>query len=369
MKKDRNKCVLCDDELHGVLEFKLPCFMGVVKDTSNAEDFELSLTQCQGCGEIQTKELFDPNIIYQNNHNINTVGEIWKNHYIEFAEFIKKDIINKSILEISDPSAKIAKLSINFESWDIIEPNPENIKIKNVKFIQGFFDENFKTQKKDIIIHSHLLEHMYEPISFLKQCHNILNEDGMMLFSIPDMDFLLNEGYSPGNILHFEHTYFINKEVVHHLARKAGFEVIEFFFYKNHSVFFKLKKITVPTANIKPIKLELDNKFANNFTHHISNIKSINKITKDSTDEIYLFGAHVSSQFYISNGLDVSKISAIIDNAQSKSNKFLFGTTLQVKQPEILANKKCIVICSHVGIYFDEIVTKLRSINHSINII
>jgi len=343
--------------------------MGVVKEASHTEDFKLSLTQCQECGEIQTKELFDVNIVYQNNHNINTVGSIWENHYIEFARFIKNDIINKSILEISDPSAKIAKLSTEFASWDIIEPNPENIKIENVKFTRGFFDENFKTQKKDIIIHSHLLEHMHDPISFLKQCHDILKDDGIMVFSIPDMDFLLNAGYSPGNILHFEHTYFINKDVVHYIAKKTGFEVSEFFFYKNHSVFFKLKKITPTNENIKPIKLELGNKFTNNFTHHLSNIKDINKITNVSTDEIYLFGAHVSSQFYISNGLDTSKITTIIDNAPSKSGKFLFGTELRVEQPEILTNKKCTIICSHVGVYFDEIVSKLRSINQTINII
>lgn len=366
----RQSCILCESKTTDLFKIKLPIFMGATENITNSEDFDISLVKCQNCGEVQIKELIDLNIIYQNNHNINVVGDIWNGHYIEIANFIKKDISNKTILEISDPSAKIARLSSNFISWDIIEPNPEDIKIKDVNFIKAFFDEDFKIEKKDIIIHSHLLEHIYYPMSFFRHCFNILNDNGMMIFSIPDMDFLLNSGYSPCNILHFEHTYFVNKDIIEYIASKTGFKIIESFNYKNHSIFFKLKKEISIENNT--LKLSIAEKFQNNFNYHLSNIKSINQFVKNNQFkdfEIYIFGAHVSSQFYISNGLDVSQIKNIIDNAPSKINKYLFGTNLQIRGSESLSNKKCIIICSHIGIYFDEVVSKLLQINPKIIII
>jgi hypothetical protein len=363
----RDKCILCDGIINCELQFKLPSFMGVKNNPTNINDFNILLTKCEKCGEVSIKDLLDLNTIYQNNHNINIVGDIWRNHYIQFSNFIQPDLNNKNILEISDPSAKIAKLSSNFKSWEIIEPNPENIKVENVKFTKGFFDNNFATEKKDIIIHSHLLEHIYDPLSFFDKCSKILNDDGLMIFSIPDMQFLLDSGFSPSNILHFEHTYFINKSVVEYFASKSGFEIIDYIHYKNHSIFFKLKKTNkITTYNLN---LSIIDTFKKNFKYHISNIKAINNFLDNNNLEFYLFGAHVSSQFYISNGLNISKIINIIDNDPSKNNKYLFGTSLQVKNSEFLIDKKCAIICSHTGIYFDEIVSKLLSLNSKIIVI
>ena len=60
----------------------------------------------------------------------------------EFNCFIGKNVENKTVLEISDPIAKIARLAKKFKSWYIVEPNPADIEIENVKFIKQFFDEN-----------------------------------------------------------------------------------------------------------------------------------------------------------------------------------------------------------------------------------
>jgi predicted SAM-dependent methyltransferase len=282
------------------------------------------------------------------------------------SNFIKNNIINKDILEISDPSAKIAKLSQNFLSWEIIEPNPENIKIKNVSFIKGFFEDNFEYKRKDIIIHSHLLEHIHDPINFFKKCYDILKEDGLMIFSIPNMDFLLESNYSPNNILHFEHSYFINHDVVKYLCNISGFKIIETFKYKNHSIFFKVKKVI--EKNKIDIKMSIKDNFIFNFNSHLSNIDKINKIILESDKEVYLFGAHVSSQFYISNGLNVDKIICLLDNDKYKENKILYGTNLVIRNPSHINGKNCIIICSHIGVYYDEISSFLIKSNNSSDI-
>lgn len=370
MKKNRKKCVLCGDDTKKLFSFNMPVFMGVNLGNTEEHINEMSFNYCNSCGEVQIDELLDLKVIYQNNHNINVVGKIWEQHYTEFSNFISDSIKDKIVLEISDPSAKIAKLSKNFKYWYIIEPNSQKIKIENVEFIDGFFNDNFNAVNNvDVIIHSHLLEHIHDPINFLKKCNNLLKDDGLMIISVPDMEFLLDNGYSPNNILHFEHTYFLNYEVVELMCESNGFEILEFKKYNNHSNFYKIKK----KSNIldKKIKLNISQKFKNNFINHIDNIHSINeKLIKYEDYKIYLFGAHVSSQFYLFNGLDITKLNCIIDNDTNKQNHKLYGVDLYVKNPKIVTeDEKCVVICSHIGIYYDEIVKQITELNKNIVIL
>jgi hypothetical protein len=345
----------------------MPVFMGVNKDNIEESVNDMSFDVCDFCGEVQINELLDLNVIYHNNHNINVIGDIWEQHYIRFSEFIKDTINDKTILEISDPSAKIAKLSKGFKKWYIIEPNSEKIDLPNVEFINDFFDEKFNSLNDvDVIIHSHLLEHIHNPILFFKKCSEVLSKDGFMLISIPDMDYILNKNYLPNNILHFEHTYFLNSEILEMFSENNGFKIIETFKYKNHSIFYKLKKVS-PRLK-KSIKLEISNKFKTNHKNSIVNINDINnELLKYNNYNVYIFGAHVSSQFYLFNGLDKTKIKYIIDNDKNKQNYKLYGTDLYVKNPEIINNdKNCIVICSHMSVYYDEIVKQLTKINNNV---
>ena len=242
MKKDREKCVLCENtNLIELFKLRMPLFMGVNNNNSTEVYDNMTFLSCDNCHEVQIKELVDLEILYNSNHNIGVIGETWKNHYIELSNFIKDDIIDKTILEISDPSAKIAKLSENFKEWIIVEPNPEETQPDNVTIIQTFFDDEFNTDKEiDIIIHSHLLEHIHNPHSFFKKCHSILKDNGKMFISVPDMEFLIKNKYSPNNILHFEHTYYLDMNVLEYLAKQNGFEITRVKNYNNHSIFHKL---------------------------------------------------------------------------------------------------------------------------------
>jgi hypothetical protein len=79
---------------------------------------------------------------------------------------------------------------------------------------------------------------------------------------------------------------------------------------------------------------------------------------------------NVNTQFYLYNGIDINKIKGIIDNSKSKKNKILYGTNKMVNSPDSIENMdECIVICSHTGVYYNEISQQLKSINKKIKII
>ena len=86
------------------------------------------------------------------------------------------------------------------------------------------------------------------------------------------------------------------------------------------------------------------------------NLKISNKPTQTP---IYLFGAHIFSQFYLKNGLEVSRIIEILDNDPSKQSNRLYGTDLIVRSPEIIKDIRNPVVVLKVGAYKDEIMHQM----------
>lgn len=88
----------------------------------------------------------------------------------------------------------------------------------------------------------------------------------------------------------------------------------------------------------------------------IPKIQELNLILKNGkTKNIYLFGAHIFSQYLIYRGLAVDRIKMILDNNPNKHKKRLYGTNLYVDSPEILNNDHNALVILNCGIYNDEI--------------
>lgn len=367
----RNRCVICEgEELVDFLTIEqMPAFMGVTDVQTDGTKYDMVFCECKSCKNVQLRELLDLELIYSMNHNTEVVGELWKNHYYSFLDFVGDGFINKTILEVGDPSAKIAKLTDVYKKWIIVEKNPDFSCSDKVIFIEKFFEEDFDLYDSiDVIVHSHFFEHLYEPIEFLHKCYNILSDNGEMYFSIPDLRHFLDGDFLPNSILQFEHTYFIDKIYLEYLCDKTGFGIENYFYYNNHSVFFHLKKVN---EKKEPIYVNQDIKsvFVNKYQKLRNRISEINKEI-ESDKNVYLYGSHVTSQSYINNGLDISNIKGLLDGSSAKIGKYLYSTDLMTFSPTIIESKNDVtVICSHMGIYRDEISQRLKNINSFVKII
>lgn len=366
----RKECVICGSKTMGELfTLNMPPFMGVVDRPTNNVLNEMDFTECGDCGNVQIKTILPPEIVYQNNHNIGIIGKIWANHYVEFAKFIEPNIENKVVFEISDPSAKIAsRVGELVDKWYIVEPNPDIESHGNIEFIKEFFDVDFKISDTiDTIIHSHFFEHTYDPNEFLGKCNELLVDGGDMFFSIPNLEHLLNNGTSPNGILHFEHTFFYDINKLGAILGGNGFKVVNMVEYEKHSLFFHVVKCE--NSDTRIINNQVATKFVSSLETHKSKINEINEQIKGK-DNVYLYGSHVTSQFYIFNGLDTTNINGILDNSEFKQGKYLFGTNLKVFIPDTIdTSNEIIILCSHMGIYFNEIKDQLMKMNKNIIII
>jgi len=363
-------CLNKDDNLEPLHSFnKFPVFMGCTKEPYEKDlFFDMDWFIGQQSGLIQLKKLLPLDVLYSKSHGSGEIGKIWDQHHEAFAHFINKSKPN-SILEIGGAHGVLAKNYSDLAKidWCIVEPNPNPIKNCPAKFIKGFFDDTFTYEVPiDTIVHSHVLEHIYEPIKFMGHIQSFMSLNNKLIFSLPNMKEMLLRNYT--NCLNFEHTYFITETYVEKLLNHFGFEITnKEYFMDDHSIFYETKKVS---NKINPLFFQ-KNLYAENkliFNNFVSNLNTevdrLNKYIENSSKKIFLFGAHIFSQFLISFGLNAKKIAYILDNDPNKQGRRLYGTNLFVKSPLYLKDIDSPVVILKAGIYNNEI---SREIHKNIN--
>jgi predicted SAM-dependent methyltransferase len=364
----REKCVVCGhSEFEHVDTIKdLPVFMGTIdkRNTVPYQSEDMKFVKCSNCSSLQLSRLLPLEVLYQSNHNIEVVGKTWTEHFQKFADFIFLNKTDSTILEIGCPSGKLAKeyLMLDTESdWNIAEPNPNEGAIKslpeNIKFKKKWLSELQTGARYGNIVMSHVFEHLYTPYNELQTIHTLLEDDGFLFISIPDMKHILAKGMLPPAGLNFEHTFYVDEENFMHLINRAGFEVHKKLNFNNHSDFYCCKKI----ANKKHANTDLEchnrlvcEKFKDIITEYKTIAMSISSFMSSTNLPVYMYGAHFPAQLLFSMGVNPKNIKGVLDNSVDKIGKKLYGTELKIYSPNILKENNAVVIC-HMGAYTKEI--------------
>ena len=307
------------EDLHTIENF--PVFMGCVEQSIHEDIFcEQTWQINRDTGVLQLKKLVPLSVLYQAPH-ANAVGAMWLNHHRAFSQFINK-YRPTSILEIGGAHGVLSVEYAHHNNipWTIVEPNPAPVKECRAEFIKSFFDEKFKYSKEfDILIHSHVFEHMYDPDAFMSHLSRFIPPGKIIIFSIPNMQVMFERRYT--NCLNFEHTVLLSEGIIEFLLCKHGFRQVEKeYFRDDHSIFYA----AVRDAQVSPIELpkgmyEKNKKLYTDYIkHHIRLVNELNNKMKKTRGPIYLFGAHIFSQFLIEMGLNISNVVCILDNDVKK---------------------------------------------------
>ena len=341
---------------------RFPIYMGVVSKNYKTESKNMNFKINKKSGTVQIFPRVPLKKLYFKSHGSGKIGKVWNDHHKEFFKFTKK-YLNKKILEIGGGHNSISNMFVNLKKKDNIiltSFDPNGRKLKNIKhtLIKDFFNsQNIKKYKIksdiNLIIHSHLIEHIYSPRQFLAKINHLLSNDGYHIFSVPNLKQMIKNGYA--NAMNFEHPFFLDEKMLDFLLGQSGFKIIRKKYFKSsHSIFYltkknKIKKKILPNffSKNKKIFLKLKNKW-------FKDIKLLNRLILDKKD-IFIFGAHIFSQNLIFNGLNFKKIKYILDNDPNKNNQFLYGTKIQVKNPAILKNYNNPLVILRAGPYNQEI--------------
>lgn len=371
MRFKRENSVLTHGEVESLSTIKnFPVFVGATTDSPIDDIFEdLTVDICKQTGILQLRNLIDPSVLYSQFHS-EACGGVWENHHELFANLILKYQHNNSILEIGGSDSRLALDLLNrcdnIKRWTIVEPNTTHrYDDPRLVYVREFFDETTDINDDfDMIVHSHVLEHIYNPYSFLDAVASNLNYGDYHIFSVPNLYAYLKNKYI--NALTFEHTLFLTEEIIDHLLPRHGLETIEKVYYQEHSILYVTRRGRIRAFNLPNKYAEYKKMYIDFFGYYQDFVTRLNEELKITDRDVYLFGGHIFSQYLITLGLRVSHIKCILDNSQLKSGKRLYGTNLMIKLPqEVNLNENSLIILK-AGSYSDEIKQRLLSINKNI---
>jgi len=353
---------------------KFPIFIGCVNKNS-AKDiyYPMKWDISKTTGVIQLRKPPPSNMIYSAYHS-EAVGQTWKKHNNRLVKLVLK-YGNGEILEIGGSNGKFAKIVISsskkIKNWTILEPNPTKNIDKKIKVIKTLFNEKIGINNKyDTIVHSHTLEHFYSPFTSLKKIHNLLKQGGVQIFSVPNLYAWLKRDMP--NALNFEHSIFLTEYFIDKMLAMTGFRITKKQKMGEHSIFYVTKRIE--KFDSSKVKIRNRYKFYKKmYLEFILRSKKLTKILNKEIDNfsgpIYLFGAHIFSQFLLNIGLHKSKIVMILDNSSLKQGQRLYGTRLKVGSPDILKGKKNAMVILRTGLYTKEIKDQILNINPHVKIV
>lgn len=368
---NRNKGLLSGnsrlEKIHTCKNF--PVFFGCTKDDKKTDihaDMHWSIDPQTGI--IQLTKLVPLEILYKNAH-VDGLGEVWSNYYKNFASYIalRKP---KNVLELGGGNGKLAQIvcdQLDNVTWYLVDANPTCEETNRIKVIKGFVDENFKFDVKiDMVVFSQLMEHVYYPEEFISMIRNIIESDAKFVFAYPDLEYMLDKKFT--NTLNFEHTMLLTDVHVDYLLTKYGFEIKDKINYNNHSYFYDTEKVGEINYDLKiPNKyIKYKELYQNFLDYHVKLIDELNKKMKICDNPIYLFGAHIFSQYLLFMGLNTKKIITILDNSKTKQGKRLYGTNFIVQSPKILKNIEEAFVIVKTAMYDEEIKKGILDINKNI---
>jgi SAM-dependent methyltransferase len=357
----RPLCVLNGaDDLEPLASFpSFPVFMGCT-DRPAAEDVRADMNWfiSRTTGIVQLNPLLPLDVLYAEGHGSGSIGAIWDEHHRSFARFVQEAGV-AHVFEIGGGHGKLSMFAaeLGVADWTILEPNPSPAAGCTARFVRGFFDAAFTHDAPfDAVVHSHVLEHIYEPDLFLQHLAAFMATGKHLIFSVPNMEIMLGRGYT--NTLNFEHTLLLNAPFIDYLLAKNGFRVVRrATFREDHSLFFDAVRDPLVQKPSTPPCLYVQNRqlFSAFVDQHRERIDRLNEALSHDEGPVYLFGAHIFAQFLFAFGLDETRLVAVLDNDPKKQGRRLVGTSLAVKAPRVLAGLARPVVILKAGVYNDEI--------------
>jgi hypothetical protein len=368
----RSNCCVCDSGVlapHRTIP-DFPIYMGISSsDSTNDLCVDQEWSTCDFCGTLQLSKLVPLDLLYSTNHQHEAVGPTWLRHHRKFADFIKT-VKDDKVCEIGSAHDYLAGIlldenpSLDFLSVEPDSTNPD----RRISHIKGYAEDHIsEIAQKRVIIHSHVLEHVYSPKKFIESLATAMTKDSVMFVSFPNIEELLIQKGT--NALNFEHSYFLTPEVFSRIAEGASLRIVRQEKFEKHSYFVELQKFDNQASNGNFRSFQ-ETRLFDDLWEDLEDFVE-DTLKRISTDEVptYLFGSHIFSQALFTQGLHKARILGVLDNAQNKQGSRLYGTNLFTYSPDVIRKLTEVRVILRASHYQEEIREQLQEINPKVEII
>lgn len=344
-----------------------PVYLGTTKQPYEEDQYmDMKWGISKSSGMVQLMELVPNDILYADTH-VAPVGSTWTRHNAEFSDFLHKYVKpDDQILEIGGANG-ILNAAYNrkykHENWVIVEPsNAKPLEGCNARYIREYWNSSIleRCKKPDVLVHCYLMEHVYDLHEFMKINAEVLDIGKKMVFAIPNIQEFLKKKYTQG--MNFEHTFLLSDDYTEILMNMYGFKVLEKHVFDGVNSYYAVEHCDkkIQTALYSGYYEANKALFLEFVQYEKDLVLNLNDRMKEAGGRpIYLFGAHIFSQYLLKFGLKENRITYVLDNAKMKQNKRLYGTHLETRSPQILRDIEHPIVILKVSQYKDEIMNDI----------
>lgn len=366
--KKQDICVVCKNKFfdkESFISFKnLPLTEILVKSSkiNKKVNFDQKLKYCKKCNHLFLNKVYDPKKIYNNSYanSSHSFSNIYAQKF--FFDFINKfiDRKKKKIIEIGSNDLFLMSLfKKKLDKSIAIDPClTKNKNLKNIKYIKKFISDVDQKEidfTADMILCSHTLEHIENPVKFIKDLDKFGDEKTQFFFQFPGSESILNRKCF--DQIHHQHLNYFSINSFSKVLGQYGYTVVDYSINEHHygalMVYFKKdrKKIIRKKANIRNPKRNFSLK--KNYLHfkeYLKNIENIALNYQSTGIKVYAIGAGLMLPVinYHLNNL-FSKIDGILDDDKSKVNKYFPNIKNEIKSLKNTDISNAVIIVAPVA--------------------
>ena len=313
----------------------------------------LSLIMCEDCGLVQLahqydmKKLFGENYGYRSGLNSQMVDHL--NNFVDKITEKENLAPEDLIIDIgSNDGTLLSRFPKKFKN--LVGVDPTGIKFKkyypdHIKLIPEFFTAlKFKGEKAKLITSFSMFYDLAEPLDFMKEVHEILDDDGIWVMEQSYLPLMIkNNAY---DCICHEHQEYYCLSQIKYMAFKVGLNILDVSFNNTNG-----GSIRVALGKRNGEKKDLVNKilarekrfryastygfFLNNLKSHRDNLIELLTDLKNKGKKVVGLGASTKGNITLQYcGIDEDLLPEIFEVNDYKFNRFTPGTNIPILSEE-----------------------------------
>ena len=349
------------------------------------------VVSCDNCGMVyanvqKTQDELDKYYREQNKYEFNDkqgkVPQSYVEHFNKIYNFIEPHLKSKDVRILDIGCSTGALLNVFDENGykNVYRVDPSNSCAEFALYEYGIpviTDNILEVQiddRYDLIILSATLEHVINVRGFIKKVKDLLNENGLLFISVPDLGRFIYFENSAFQQFSSEHIQYYTLQDLRNLLLTNDFKLYQLDHKENEIT--KIKDPELFTL-FKKLDYENDYKIERNFNSEIfigNYIKQNYKLEfqlKEKLNQklkniykVIIWGCGVSTLRLLNNGIDDERILFFIDSNKHYCKKWIEGYG-EIKPPDYLFDNffqdTPILVLSYA--YTDEIVQQIKKMN------
>jgi 2-polyprenyl-3-methyl-5-hydroxy-6-metoxy-1,4-benzoquinol methylase len=374
------ECRCCGSPVETILDLNnQPLANSYHKVDEKLDFFPLKLNLCVNCFHLQLSIVVNPDIMFKNYLYVSGTTKTLKDYFDFFSRFTIERFKNyfdskpTNVLDIAcnDGTQLDYYKNLGLDTYGV-DPaeNLHHLSSENHSVVCDYFPSKQISQKFDLITAQNVFAHTHEIKIFLKECKNLLNDNGILFIQTSQSKMVLRNEFDTA---YHEHLSFFNTKSMKTIVEKCGLKLNNVFNFDIHgsSYIFEISKKTYDSNVESVLEIEsskglFDKKTYINFSKMAKEVTSNLKITlenyKNDGYKIIGYGAAAKGMTLLNFGKITMDL--IIDDNSLKHGLYTPGTDIKIVDIEILKTFKDdkIVFVPLAWNFYDEIRKRIESV-------